>query len=115
MPCRHINDAEAAQQIGDFALVGDDLRHIRQPRQFLRRSRRIAAHHDDPGVGIFAGQSPNRCRLLLSPSAVTVQVFTTHKSAGFTVVRIAIARAQKPFANQFGFVLVDFAAERRVF
>ena len=56
----HVGHAEAAQQVGQLALVGDDLRHARQRGDFLRRPRGIAAHHDDLRAGIPPRQPANR-------------------------------------------------------
>ena len=57
---RHVGHAEAAQQIGQLALVGHDLRHARQRGDFLRRPRGVAAHHDDLRAGIPPRQPANR-------------------------------------------------------
>ena len=56
----NVGHAEAAQQIGQLALVGDDLRHARQRGDFLRRPRGVAAHHDDLRAGILPRQPANR-------------------------------------------------------
>ena len=49
-----IDDAEAAEQIGQFALVGDDFGDAGQRGDFLRRPRGVAAHHDDSRARDFA-------------------------------------------------------------
>ena len=56
----NIGHAKAAQQVGQLALVGDDLRHARQRGHFLRRPRGVATHHHDLRAGFLRGQPANR-------------------------------------------------------
>ena len=70
------------QLLGEACLVGDDARDAGQLRDGLGIAGGVAAHDDD---GALRGCWCSRrivCRLLASPSAVTVQVLTTHRSAG---------------------------------
>ncbi len=54
-----VDHAEAAQQIGQFALVGDDFGDAGQRGDFLRGPRGVAAHHDDSRAGISGRQLAN--------------------------------------------------------
>jgi len=42
-----IDDAETAEQVGQFALVGDDFGDAGECGNFFRRPRGVATHHDD--------------------------------------------------------------------
>ena len=52
------------------------------------------------------------CRLLASPSLVTVHVLTMHRSAGSPDCGILVADAQQTLPHVLRLVLIDFAAER---
>ena len=82
-------------------------------RDFLRRPRRVAAHHDDlRAPGSRRASRRIICRLFESPSPVTVQVLTMHRSAALLLGRILVADPEQPLAHELRFVLVDLAAER---
>ena len=108
----HVDDAKAAQQIGQFALVGDDFGDARQRGDFLRRPRGVAAHHDDPRSGISGGQLADRLPAFGVAFVRDRAGVDDAQIGGFAALGIAKADAGKRLADEFGFVLVDFAAER---
>src|SRR5262245_23474108 len=108
---RNVDDAKAAQKIGNFSLVSYDLRYVRQLRQLVRGARGVTAHDDDAGVRVFASEPADSLPALAVALGRDRAGVHDAQVSRLVVFGIPISRAQESLTNQLGFVLVDFAAE----
>ena len=81
-------------------------------RRLRRRARGVAAHHDDPRAGIAGGKLADRLAAFGVSLGGHGAGVDDAQIGRLAVGGIAIANAGERLAHEFGFVLVDFAAER---
>ena len=55
----HVDDAEPAEDVGQFTLVAHDLEHAGQLGDRLGIAGRVAAHHDGAGAGVVLREPPD--------------------------------------------------------
>src|ERR1700693_1779365 len=55
----HVDDAQSAEDVGQFALVANDLEDAGQARDGLRVARGVAAHHDRPRARVVPRELPD--------------------------------------------------------
>ncbi len=109
---RDVDNAEAAEEIGEFAFVGDDFGDAGEGSNFVRRASGVTAHHDDARARIAGGQ------LADGLAAFGVALMRDRASVDDAKIgtlafgSILIADAIECLADKFCFVLIDFAAER---
>ena len=110
-PVGQVHDAEAAEDVGQFSLVRDDLNHVRQFRHRMRIARGIAAHHNRFRARILSRQLPYHLpRFGITRVRDRTRIHDAQVGR-LIVVRFTITALQQGFADELSFILIDFAAQ----
>ena len=107
-----VDDAQTIENVGQFALVANDLKDAGQVFQDLRLARGIAPHDDCAGTRVAASQLANQLPSLGIGFARYGAGIHDAQVGGFVFRCLAEAVVQKRLFHQLRFVLIDFAAER---
>src|ERR1051325_224500 len=103
----HRRDAELAQLVLQFALIGDDTTHARQLRHGPRIASRITTHDDDVGLWIALVQTPHRRAALGVPFHRHGAGVDDAQIRRLAVIGLAIAVDLERFLDVLRLVLVD--------
>ena len=110
-PAGDVDQAEAAEQVGEFPLVSDYFCHVRQLGNFFRGTCRITPHHHDPAIRVFTRQATDHLPAL---GVALVGDGTGVDHAEFCRVPVSgllVTELHQSLAHELGLVLVDLATQ----
>ena len=107
----NVENTPSSKELRNLAFVREYLGHAGNTSDDILGHRRVAPHHHDLGIGVFAGEPPDRLAALQSAFTGDRTSVDEAEIGGLIAGRLAEANASKSLGDQFRFVLVDLAAE----